>query len=536
MKHNQERRSELAGERLAVLANHVVKICGCAIFLFLTWYSFRYTQYMNPGGDEIPVNVQDSMSRNLLALFLAAAVFLWLVQLERQLSERLQKLLMRGTLIFAMVWITGLGFWWITSAERMPEGDQAFVYGGASYFLEGNYAFLGTGGYCDMYPHQLALIALMELLFLFAGKFNYFAFQVICVLFSAGIVYIGYQLVRCMTDRMSGAVAYCIAMMGCFPLVFYTSWVYGDIPSIFFTMLGAWMLMCYSEKRDWRYLAAVVAALTLAVLVRKNSLIMVIAFCLVAGVWALQHRDKRVLAAAFLSLALPMLLYAGIYKMYEVRSGYAHSRGLPAVSWIAMGMQESSGRYGWYYDYPKKIYENTGYDFETTEAVVKQDLKDSMKSFLISPEYAYTFFREKILSQWNEPLYQSLFFTTKYREELRPPEDSFVLKISGEYFTKILWVCDRLQFILYFGMLLYFLLEVRGRSGILQHMLAVSVIGGFLFSILWEAKARYVLPYYVIMFSLSAVGYLRLSEKAAGLFGKSRGSGQDKMTPFKRAA
>ena len=31
---------------------------------------------------------------------------------------------------------------------------------------------------------------------------------------------------------------YNILMAGCLPLIFYTPWVYGDIPSIFFAMLA----------------------------------------------------------------------------------------------------------------------------------------------------------------------------------------------------------------------------------------------------------------------------------------------------------
>ena len=38
----------------------------------------------------------------------------------------------------------------------------------------------------------------------------------------------------------------------------------------------------------------------------------------------------------------------------------------------------------------------------------------------------------------------------------------------------------------------------------------MAVIGGFLFSILWEASSRYVLPYVVYMIPLAAMGIYRL--------------------------
>lgn len=536
MRESSQQCLDSEGGRLNVLANWVVRVCGSAIFLFLIWYSMRYTQYINPGGSETPVNVHDSISRNVLLLLLVAAVFVWLMHLEKKLAPRLRRLIMRGSMILAMLWIGLWSLWWITAAERMPQGDQAFVYGGASYFLEGNYAFLSPGGYCDVYPHQLALIAMTEILFLFAGAYNYFAFQCVCVILAVAIVYIGYQIVGEITDAMSVTVIYSLTILGCFPLIFYTGWVYGDIPSIFFALLTAWMLLCYSRKGHWGYLAATVASLTFGVLVRKNSMILVVAFCIIAFVRTVQNRDRRILLAALLSVLLPTLVYSGVYKMYELRSDTVHSKGLPTISWVAMGLQETNGSYGWYNNYPKEVYYAVGCDREVAELVYRQEIKNRIKLFFTTPSYGWTFFREKLLSQWNEPLYQSMYFTTKYKDENRPEEESFVAKLSSRYFTKVLWICDRLQFILYVGMLMYFLYAVKPDSNLLQHLLAVTVIGGFLFSIFWEAKARYVLPYYITMFPLSAVGYWQMINRIRMLFGQGRSNTKDNITDFSRAA
>ena len=56
-------------------------------------------------------------------------------------------------------------------------------------------------------------------------------------------------------------------------------------------------------------------------------------------------------------------------------------------------------------------------------------------------------------------------------------------------------------------MFFWYLLAVKEEEGILRHLLAAAVIGGFCFSLLWEAKTRYILPYYLFMFPCAAVGY-----------------------------
>lgn len=47
----------------------------------------------------------------------------------------------------------------------------------------------------------------------------------------------------------------------------------------------------------------------------------------------------------------------------------------------------------------------------------------------------------------------------------------------------------------------------------LQHILPVMIIGGFLFSMIWEAKARYILPYYIAMFPMAVIGYQQFLPK-----------------------
>ena len=41
----------------------------------------------------------------------------------------------------------------------------------------------------------------------------------------------------------------------------------------------------------------------------------------------------------------------------------------------------------------------------------------------------------------------------------------------------------------------------------------VFVIGGFFFSILWEAKTRYILPYYSVLLIEAAFGFSYLKNK-----------------------
>lgn len=523
--------------RLSSAANLTVRIMGSAIFLALSWYAMRYTQYIPRYYVEQPVNVHDSMAKNILVLAIAVLVIIGLFKLEKHLPVKVQTWVLRIAPVMLTVYIGGCGLWWITMVDRVPVGDQAFIYGGASYFIEGGYFFLEKSHYCDMCPHQLGLIALVELLFRFVGTYNYFACQLICVGMAAGVGILGYLLVRRLSDHMAVAVTYCLAMFACLPLIFYTGWVYGDIPSTFFMMLAAFCLLKYEKSNHWGWLTGLILAVLMSILVRQNSIIMLIALCLAAGVYAVVHKDKKLFIALCVSAVLPGLVYSGIYKMYQIRSGLGPLGGMPAISYIAMGMQENNGMYGWYTQYCKEVYWAADSDPELAAQVSRQDVKDRLKVFLNDPAYAWLFYREKILSQWNQPMYQAMFFSAQYEGSENASPDTVDAKLHGPYLSQVLTICNRIQFILYVGMLCYYLFAVKKKSNILQHMLAVTIIGGFFFSILWEAKARYVLPYYLMMYPLAAIGYWQALSQAAVMIDKLRGRGRtDNVIPFRRAA
>ncbi|MDE7044648.1 MAG: hypothetical protein K2O97_06460, partial [Acetatifactor sp.] len=85
--------------------NYVVKIVGSFTFLLLTWYSLRYTYYMKPGGEIIPVNMEDSMLWNLLGLAAAFGVLILLEMLEKRTNGKVHIILRRASLYMAVLWV-----------------------------------------------------------------------------------------------------------------------------------------------------------------------------------------------------------------------------------------------------------------------------------------------------------------------------------------------------------------------------------------------------------------------------------------------
>ena len=100
-----EQNGRKAVRYLYFAGNLVVRVVGSAIFLLLAWYSFWYTQYMLPGGRELPVDVRDSGSRNLLGLAVAAGIMAGLLLVEKYMDSRRQAVLRRWALAATLLWI-----------------------------------------------------------------------------------------------------------------------------------------------------------------------------------------------------------------------------------------------------------------------------------------------------------------------------------------------------------------------------------------------------------------------------------------------
>ncbi len=487
----------------------IVRTVGAAMMLLLVLCALADTWYMLPGGEEVSLHRWDNVPANLLSAVSCVSLLGGLFLLEKKMGAACRPVAGVAA-VLAALWAFLVSCWWIFSAERLPMGDQAFIYGGASYFRMGDFSFLEQGGYCHIYPYQLGLTSLVELFYHVIQPFQYRPLQVLNALAAGGIVYTGYLLVKEWSGSFSAEIIYCLMISLCFPLFFYTAWVYGDVFSIFFAFLGALFLCRYEKRKKAWYLAGMILSLTLAQLVRQNTTIVFVALALVVLVHLAGSPDRRLLAALAMAVALPAVLFAGIYRMYEVRSGVERSKGIPTAVTLAMGMQESSHGCGWDNNYQKDVYYKTEFDYDKMKEEGLRELRGRMAYFVEEPARAAEFYGKKLLSQWNGPLCQSLYFTADYRQGSPPREGSLAWRVSEEDFWTVLEVCDRVQMVVYLGMFFWFLLAVREEKGILRHILAVAVIGGFCFSLLWEAKTRYILPYYLFMFPCAAVGYRSL--------------------------
>ena len=137
-----------------------------------------------------------------------------------------------------------------------------------------------------------------------------------------------------------------------------------------------------------------------------------------------------------------------------------------------------------------------------------RDLMTRLEEMRCDPGMTLAFFREKCLSQWIEPGYEIVWHGSICSKEGRFNGLANLVFQEGETIRMLLDAyLNIFQQALYILILLGGVDTMRRREFRAEHaMIPVILIGGFLYHMLFEAKAQYSYPYVVMMLPLAARG------------------------------
>lgn len=515
-----------AGRRTVLFLVSCVLICSSCIFALLSFWACRYSYYSQKDYSQPILLMKDSVWVHI-ALFaaLCGAVKILDMLLRENLSDKTQEKVCLVVLILAGAWLLGAGTIYVWANPYYPQGDQLNTTASAYYCLEGNFSMLSPGGYIGLYQQQKGFMFLYEILFSVFGGFCYGVAERFHVLFGVLILISGYFLIKQYSGRAVLRILFCLFMAACFPLILFLPYIYGDIPAICFSMLLFWALSAYSKKFQKRYVFFGALAASLALLCRMNTWVILIAVGIGMVLAALEMKNYRPLAAAVCII----LAAAGSVKvvdvMYEYRSGYESGTGIPSILWIAMGLQDTDGRAGVYNRYQQTVFEESGLDRDLAAQVGKDYIRLRLREFQQNPSMARNFFKRKVQGQWLEPLFESLYSTSTFAQEV--PVRNWLKEIYYGQSHDTLWKsANYYQSIVYLGMLffgVFGLRTVRRQKNIAVWCIPqIAVIGGFLFSLMWEAQCRYCLPYFIYMLLYVPEGMIQAGDAAGRLWNRIR--------------
>lgn len=580
------------------LGLNIVMLLTLLLSMLLFAGSFLTTCYADNMETQQVLLRPDNPLWNLLELAGFGLLFCGCLYLYAKIGERFR----RGLLLFTLGFVFGLGVLLILFGRTVPAADALSVYNAAAEWILGNTDIIHpTASYLSYYPQQIGLMAFLELLLriwnltgLSAPAWHFIKLVYVCLL--CGAIWFQYLSLQYLWPENYKKISCCYLVLVCcnLPMTMYSSFVYGEIPSFAALSVGCYLLLRLlgsasldSASLDSSYRDNIsrndapsvtthgpaphmlcriiftgfgsILFLTLSVMLRKNSLVPVIAVLLVLLFEALRPGRNGKMRLGLLIMAVCLAVTSVnvlplTQKIYEKKTGNTLSSGVTAMSYLAMGMQEAPRGCGWYNGFNIDTYDAAGMDTALANEISRLAINERLVYFREHPGYTADFYLHKHLSQWADGTYASRQATlATYGGRGAFFKEVYEGSLSGGY---IEW-CNAWQNILYLGVLVFCIdsLKKRREFRVAGHMAdqtaghtagctadhmadqldadqlgadqlgadrhgadrhgadrlyvyvgLIAVLGGFLFHTFWEANSRYIFSYSLLLMPYCGAG------------------------------
>lgn len=496
---------------LYCISGRVLVYLSLVLFSLIAILNVVVSTYFDETYAEKPKFRADNMI--LLGVFIVIMILLFLI-IDKKYN--IDKLHFKKIIAALTIYTLFLGIWWVYASCNYPVADRAFVAKIPAEFISGNYSSLGIGNYLYKYPFQLGMIGFVEIMYRITGSTNYMTIEVlnavaVCVVFYA-MFGISRQLFKKST-KISNLTL--LLYFGCFAVIFYCTYVYGNLIGLAFVCTALWMELKYFSSKKIRFLLLSAICVVIGTILKNNYSIVLAAIVILLCVDFFKRRDVISLLFAVIIIVSYMLSLSLLFSYYSERSGAKVNEGVPKVMWVAMGLQDGWFGKGSYNAYTVDTYQATNYDEEKTSEIGKQYIKERIGYFLENKAEGIGFFGTKIAFQWTEPTYMSIWESNCAGNHTREVS-GFVSSIYVgfwhnvivgfmNFYQSFIWICAA-----------FFIWIKRKQLNAYQMSLGMIVIGGFFFHTMWEAKSQYIIQYFILIVPYAAGGFaeiLRISKK-----------------------
>ncbi len=392
---------------------------------------------------------------------------------------------------------------WVLLTQPTVISDQAEIQTAAEQLNYGDLSCLRQGGYLSRYPHQAGAILISALIQRIVGRDNYLVYQLANALMAAICYYLLLRMSQSSGLSLRKPNLLFAAGLLFFPFLFYSTFVYATIPSFFLCLLSYERILRFEQSPSLLSSVTAGISMALAVFLKQNSLIFLIA----AVLFSIRSAFRYGLSRLFLTVSLIFFTALSLFlpkPLLEHFTGISIPDGISPYSYLAMGIQDGDRAPGWYNMYINTIYGEAGTISEIQKENALRDFKERLAYFHHNPQDAIRFYIQKNASQWNNPTFESLWINQVRGSNIRPADwvRRLVRPTGADFLTKIL---NPIQFLfLFLAVLSLFYLPADLEN--VSFLLLITFVGGFLFHTFWEAKCQYTLPYMVLLLPFSLKG------------------------------
>ncbi|MCA1060822.1 glycosyltransferase family 39 protein [Rossellomorea aquimaris] len=385
-----------------------------------------------------------------------------------------------------------------------PSWDFRAVVDSATRFVETG----DMGEYYTIYPNNILLTCILVVI----GKIispDLIVFQILNVIVITLSQFLIYRIATKVAGKAVGIASLLMSVLF-FPYFFYSPVVYTDTFSLVFLLLPLNLLINKEGefKEDIFFIIAASILFSFGMLLKGSLIIFTIAFSIVLLLNQKKWRKVYFIIPFIILLVVKSLFSSGLYQFNILDKEKVEERSMPVTHWIVMSQNEDHlGKYSQEdVDWTKSLLEK--YPRSKVTELHFQEFKNRIAEKGFAGNIQFNI--EKIGHTWTDGTYYSLNKLRRFPEHPEHFEHLMDHK-SGH----ILQGYARVQhLVILLGLLLA--LRLKEKKSIISFT-KLSVIGFFLFFIIWETRSRYLVSLTPLMIMLSCMGYLDNKNDQKGL-------------------
>lgn len=481
-----------------------------AIMSFLQTSVFDQSAYSS----EKIIFQMDNIALNILC----TAVFAVFVFKMKKHYDFFAKVNLRFMEVGLVIYTILLGLIWIFSVASIPAADSMNVFETATGAAVGDYTSITGNGefynsayynghaYYNFYPFQLGFVFISEMIYRIFGTSSSMPVQVINVICVA-VAYLGIaKTTKLVFKKRSIEFIAILLLAGCFQPMLFSTFVYGNIIGMCCAIWASYFLIKYFQTSKYLLLLPCAGLLVLSTMAKYNNMIYLVAFVIMLIVHTVKEKKWQSIAFALALCIATVGINNLIILSYENRANTKLADGVSQTMYLDMGLNDSYMAPGWYNGIALETYKSSNLNNKIADQRAWNDIKNRLDLFGRNPGYAIDFFGKKIVSQWNEPTFESIWVSEvkSHSYNVNSIGNGMYNGSLGQFFELYFNLYMQILYILFvIGILCLF---QKRRTNIETTLLLLVILGGFGYHLLFEGKSQYILTYIILLIPTAAFG------------------------------
>lgn len=453
---------------------------------------------------------------NIIFMILGCLAFLLIMFI---LYNHTKKIKTKWLFIFSLLIISISQLLWVYNLKFIPRADQEAIIVAAKELLQGNFEIFGDpGSYFGRYPFQLGIIYYIALIFKIFNTTEPLILQIFNVGFSIINILLMYKITKQLFKNKKIEKIILFLLLGfSIYFLFFNVHIYGNINGLTFALIALYNTLRYLKTKNKKNLVVIAVTIAISIILKSNYNIFLCGIIIILGLDCIKNKN----IINMVGIILILLTYLGIQFLMNASIEKCTNKkvpeGTPMIGYIYMGMAKTQKRSaGWYDPVAIEIYEKNNYNTEMAKKENMQYIKARIIELIKNPKELICYYSDKIASTWLNPTYQTIWCASPgpvlvtnqdYAEYI---EGKTIVKsmLSGTIFKIEEQFLNIFQTIVF--MFAFYALFNIYKTGRLEYLLLpIIFLGGFVFHVIWETKAIYVLQYYYLLLPYTAYGITR---------------------------